>query len=109
VYPNAGGRGFYRYAMDDAAVSALAAHVKELEPEERLMLVDNALPEPALEALIGDVAQCSAIVFATFTTNPMLAGDLPAFVQRLTEGPTPVAFVAFGNPYLLSSFPKSPI
>ncbi len=41
VYPNAGGRGFYRYAMDDAGVSALAAHVRELEPEERLMLIDN--------------------------------------------------------------------
>ena len=75
-------------------------------PQARLMLVDNALPEAALEALIGDVAQCSAVVFATFTTNPMMAGDLPAFVQKLTEGPTPVAFVAFGNPYLLSSFPK---
>jgi beta-N-acetylhexosaminidase len=75
-------------------------------PQARLMLVDNALPEPALEALIGDVAQCSAIVFTAFTTNPMLAGDLPAFVQKLTEGPAPVVFVAFGNPYLLSSFPK---
>ena len=75
-------------------------------PQARLMLVDNALPGPALEALIGDAAQCSAIIFATFTTNPMLAGDLPAFVQKLTDGPTPVAFVAFGNPYLLSSFPK---
>jgi len=75
-------------------------------PQARLMLVDNALPEAALEALIGDVAQCSAVVFATFTTNPMMAGDLPTFVQKLAEGPTPVAFVAFGNPYLLSSFPK---
>jgi beta-N-acetylhexosaminidase len=82
------------------------AEFRKRAPQARLLLVDNALPEAALEALIGDVAQCSAVVFATFTTNPMMAGDLPAFVQKLTEGPTPVAFVAFGNPYLLSSFPK---
>lgn len=41
VYPNAGGRGFYRYAMDDASLNALAQHVAELDPEERMMLVDN--------------------------------------------------------------------
>lgn len=41
VYPNAGGRGFYRYALDDRALSALAPHVADLDPEERLMLIDN--------------------------------------------------------------------
>jgi puromycin-sensitive aminopeptidase len=40
-YPNAGGRGFYRYAMDDESLSRLASSVRELAPEERLMLVDN--------------------------------------------------------------------
>jgi beta-N-acetylhexosaminidase len=84
----------------------MLAEFRKRAPRARLMSVENALPGPALEALIGDVAQCSAIVFASFTTNPMLAGDIPAFVQKLTEGPAPVVFVAFGNPYLLSSFPK---
>jgi puromycin-sensitive aminopeptidase len=41
VYPNAGGRGFYRYALDDASLDALAAHVGELDAEERMMLIDN--------------------------------------------------------------------
>ncbi|MEA2638656.1 MAG: puromycin-sensitive aminopeptidase, partial [Chloroflexota bacterium] len=40
-YPNAGGRGFYRYALDDRSVALLAANVHQLEPEERMMLVDN--------------------------------------------------------------------
>jgi beta-N-acetylhexosaminidase len=84
----------------------MLAEFRKRAPQARLVLVDNALPGPALGAFIADMAQCSAIVFATFTTNPMLGGDLPAFVEKLTEGPTPVAFVAFGNPYLLSSFPK---
>ncbi len=41
VYPNASGRGFYRYALDDAGLARLAPHVAQLEPEERLMLIDN--------------------------------------------------------------------
>ncbi|MPZ13550.1 MAG: M1 family peptidase [Chloroflexi bacterium] len=41
VYPNAGGRGFYRYTLDDRALSALAPNVAKLDPEERLMLIDN--------------------------------------------------------------------
>ncbi|MSQ23927.1 MAG: M1 family peptidase [Chloroflexi bacterium] len=41
VYPNAGGRGFYRYALDDGALGILASHARELDPEERLMLIDN--------------------------------------------------------------------
>ncbi len=41
-YPNAGGRGFYRYSMDDASVRMLAASgLRQLAPEERLQLVDN--------------------------------------------------------------------
>jgi beta-N-acetylhexosaminidase len=46
------------------------------------------------------------VVFATFTTNPMLGGDLPAYLEKLSQGSTPVALVSFGNPYLLSGFPK---
>ena len=41
VYPNAGGRGFYRWQLDDAGDRALDAGVKQLAPEERLSLVDN--------------------------------------------------------------------
>jgi len=41
-YPNAGGRGFYRYTLDDASLTALASRgLRYLEPEERLMLLDN--------------------------------------------------------------------
>jgi aminopeptidase N len=41
-YPNAGGRGFYRYSMDDISVRMLArSGLSQLAPEERLMLVDN--------------------------------------------------------------------
>ncbi len=41
VYPNAGGRGFYRWQLDDAADRLLDDGVRQLAPEERLSLVDN--------------------------------------------------------------------
>ena len=50
--------------------------------------------------------QCSAIVVSADVTwrrlgRRALGGDLPPFIQKLTEGPVPVVLVAMGNPYLL--------
>ena len=42
VYPNVGGRGFYRWMLDDAGERMLDGGVKQLAPEERLSLVDDA-------------------------------------------------------------------
>ena len=41
VFPNAGGRGFYRWQLDDTADRMLDRGVRELAPEERLSLIDN--------------------------------------------------------------------
>jgi puromycin-sensitive aminopeptidase len=41
VYPNTGGRGFYRWQLDDAADRLLDEGVRQLAPEERLSLIDN--------------------------------------------------------------------
>ncbi|HEY6959416.1 MAG TPA: M1 family metallopeptidase [Candidatus Limnocylindria bacterium] len=41
VYPNAGGRGFYRWQLDDSGERLLDAGVKQLSAEERLSLVDD--------------------------------------------------------------------
>ena len=84
----------------------LAEEFRKRAPQARIAFVDNSLPLAALDAVIGDVSACSALVFATFTTNPMLGGDLPAYLEKLSQGSTPVALVSFGNPYLLSGFPK---
>jgi beta-N-acetylhexosaminidase len=55
---------------------------------------------------VGDTSTCSAVVFATFTTNPKLNGDLGPLLQQLTEEKAPVVLVSFGNPYLAMDFPK---
>jgi beta-N-acetylhexosaminidase len=31
---------------------------------------------------------------------------VPAYLEKLSQSSTPVVFVSFGNPYLLSGFPK---
>ncbi len=41
IYPNAGGRGFYRWQLDDAADRLLDEGVRQLAAEERLSLIDN--------------------------------------------------------------------
>ena len=41
LYPNAGGRGFYRWQIDDAGDRPLDTGVRQLAPEERLSLIDN--------------------------------------------------------------------
>jgi beta-N-acetylhexosaminidase len=84
----------------------LAEEFHKRAPHARIMFVDTLLPPLALDAVLGDASTCSAIVFATFTTNPLLNGDLTPFVQKLSEGPVPVVFVSLGNPYLVTPFPK---
>jgi puromycin-sensitive aminopeptidase len=41
IYPNGDGSGFYRFALDDAALDALVAAIRALSPQERLALVGN--------------------------------------------------------------------
>jgi puromycin-sensitive aminopeptidase len=41
VFPNAGGRGFYRWQLDDSGDRLLDRGARELGPEERLSLIDN--------------------------------------------------------------------
>ena len=76
-------------------------------PGAKVTMVDPSMPEAVLEPGAGDTSQCSAVVVVLFGTGTPLARDLPAFFQKLTEGPVPVAIVAMGNPYVLGGFPKA--
>ena len=41
IFPNAGGRGFYRWQLDETGDGLLDRGVRQLAPEERLSLIDN--------------------------------------------------------------------
>ncbi len=85
----------------------MAEEYRKRAPHANIVFVDGGMSSPALDAIAGELGTCPAIVFATFTTNPTLNGNLAPFVEKLTEGPAPVAFVTLGNPYLLRNFPKA--
>jgi beta-N-acetylhexosaminidase len=74
-------------------------------PDAHATIVDTSMPGPALSADVGDASHCSAMIVAAFATGA-LSEDIPSFIQKLTEGTSPVVLVAMNNPYLLSSFSK---
>ena len=63
-----------------------------------------------MEQMAQAAKQCSAAVVATFVTAAAyrggigLAGVYPKLMATLLGGATPVALLALGNPYLLSSY-----
>ena len=68
------------------------------------------MPLAALDAMRRrhQPVTCASVAVAAFLIGGIAA--LPAifrpFVEKLTEGPVPVALVALGNPYLLPRFPE---
>lgn len=95
-----------------AAGNRFAQEFARRARDARIVTVDAAMPEAALEAMVGDTSACSEIVVsanvavAAYRGDVALGGDLAPFLEKLTEGPAPVVMVAVGNPYLLASFPK---
>jgi beta-N-acetylhexosaminidase len=91
----------------------MAQEVQARAPWTHLIVVDSSLPLAALEATVGDTSSCPAIIVETSASpaanrgNVALGGDLSAFVEHLIEGSAPVVLVSLGNPYLLTSFPKT--
>lgn len=89
----------------------LAAEIRRRAPGAQVRLLDPDLALAELTAAADASSQCRAAVVASWVTasayrgNVALAGEYPAFMARLLAGTTPVAYVSFGNPYLLRAFP----
>lgn len=76
-------------------------------PNGRVVSVDTGLPLAALQATVGDLTACSAIVAASFASVSADLKDVKLFLLDLTQGPVPVVLLAFENPYLLTSVPNA--
>lgn len=80
----------------------------------KVQLLDPQLPEAEFDQLAQAATSCETVVVEAYVTasafrgNVALAGNYPAFVEKLLAGGKPVVFVAFGNPYLLRTYPKVP-
>ena len=74
--------------------------------DARVTFVDSSMPLAALLADVGDTGLCSSVSMAVFSSGGALAGDLPAFLQKLSEGTSPSVLIAMGSPYVFANAPK---
>ena len=73
----------------------------------RVLQVDTAMPQPALEAEIESTRDCSAIVVASFASITANLNGITPFIEKLTEGSTPVVLASFNDPYFGVRFPRA--
>ena len=95
---NDGGRGYYRTALDAAALEAAAANVTKMSPTERLTLLADewALVRAGTHDVSSYLTLASA--FGSETSDPVLAsliGSLRAIDQTMTTPETRPAFRAW--------------
>ena len=78
----------------------------------QVRVLDPTTPQAELLDTIAMAGQCKVVVIAAFVTvnayrgNVALPGDFPNMVQTILNSRVPVTLIAFGNPYLLRSFPN---
>jgi beta-N-acetylhexosaminidase len=76
-------------------------------PSGHAIIVDPSIPLAALIAEAGDPGACSAIAIAIFSTGTNPSADVPAFLDQLASGRTPIVTIAMGSPYVVASVPKA--
>ncbi|WP_321475384.1 glycoside hydrolase family 3 N-terminal domain-containing protein [uncultured Paludibaculum sp.] len=78
----------------------------------KVRLLDPQLPVEEFDELAKDAAQCETVVVEAYVTasasrgHVALSGNYPGFVDKLLAVGKPLAIVAFGNPYLLRTYPS---
>jgi beta-N-acetylhexosaminidase len=88
----------------------LAQQLRRRAPSMRLRVLDPDMPDNVFDAELDAARGCANAVAAAYVTvgayrgNVALAGGYPRFLEALSKA-LPMLLVAFGNPYLLRSFP----
>ena len=78
----------------------------------KLYMVNPTLADTVLDAIAADASHCTSLYAAAFITvsagrgSVALEGGLSRFLHTLESGPTPLALISMGNPYLLRDFPN---
>jgi beta-N-acetylhexosaminidase len=81
-------------------------------PASKPIFLDAQLPASEMDRALEATAACEAIVVGAFAGvsnsrgTVALAETFDGLLKRLTSGRVPVVMVAFGNPYLLRSYPE---
>ncbi len=89
----------------------LINEVHNRAPKMKAFVANSAMTDAEFTALAGDVGGCKQIYVAAFVTvaayrgSVGLEGGLPAFMNSLVHGSSPVALISLGSPYLLRDYP----
>lgn len=102
--------------MTDDAFSTrgqvLATVLQRQTPALQAYQVNSTMPADLLKQIANDAAQCRETYVTAFVTvaanrgSVALLGGLNDFMKSLIEGPSPVALVSLGSPYLVRDFPQ---
>lgn len=116
LFPMPSGGGSCLIVMNEGRFSprgqTLIQEISRTAGSVKIYVANSSMPDFVLSAIAADAAQCQQIYVAAFITvtayrgSVGLEGGLSPFLNRLIEGPAPVALISLGNPYLLRSFPK---
>jgi beta-N-acetylhexosaminidase len=85
----------------------MAVEFRARAKDARVTFVDPSMPLVALLDDVGDVSTCSTVSMAVFLSGGALGGDLPAFLQKLAEGPAISVLIGMGSPYVFATVPKA--
>jgi beta-N-acetylhexosaminidase len=90
----------------------LVRSIRQGLPTAKVYVTNSGMPDSVLAAVAADTAaNCKRIYAAAFVTvsanrgSVAMEGGLNGFLSQMMHGPVPVALIALGNPYLLSTFP----
>jgi beta-N-acetylhexosaminidase len=92
----------------------LSQEVKRRAPQAQVTLLDPSLPREAVEQAVGQLGDCGTFAVAAFSSAAAyrgalgLAGEQPRAMEMILATGKPVILMAFGNPYLLRSYPDVP-
>jgi beta-N-acetylhexosaminidase len=89
----------------------LARDLLQRIPQLKIYVTHPSTPVDELTAIATGTGQCKQIYVAAFITvaayrgSVGLDGGLAAFMSAIVHGPSPVALISLGNPYLLRDYP----
>jgi len=85
--------------------------IHKRSPDALVLTLDPSLPDPALDVATERAGFCDATVVGAFVpvaarANLAVSAGFAKLLDTLIASGKPMTLIAFGNPYLLRSFPK---
>ncbi len=85
--------------------------IHKRSPDALVLTLDPSLPDPALDVATERAGFCDATVVGAFVpvaarANLAVSAGYAKLLDTLIASGKPMTLIAFGNPYLLRSFPK---